>query len=377
MQLHFKDKRIEEIFNERKNIKEEEGFFEEDGFLSEDIKVSSSLDLLEDLEERTLPKEDSILLPLETIKISQLDRIESTQNNILKLLESTKKQTVNKIKREERSFNDEDILRLNLQLFNKRLTILSTKTEDKDINELLIVLEEITEHLSSNSFNIFNQENSLIQIALKKIQIIGMGDSIFNKSIDETEQFLKKIDTISNMDIFEKSYGYANIFLEKNMLLNAITLLNETVGMYIVESVKNYSEDIRKYTYIIGEEDRFKLYLQARDFFDALFLTENKKMKQIVFFPHHSFEKEIDKKIAKKFRKIEQTWKHKGDEGVFQKYVFISKRIRLIRNSVAHGDMETRFKFLKEELKNLNQDFRYLAIQKNILKGIRFKENDN
>jgi hypothetical protein len=312
--------------------------------------------------------EESKNLSKETISLAQLNRIESKQNVILEILESTTQATVSQVKIRKTSSSDEEILKLNLKLFNSRLIILSTAVENKYIHDFLVLLEEISEHLSSNSFNIFTKEKSPVKLALRQIVVIGMGDSILNDNLEKAEKLLQKIDNISKMHVFEKNYGYANIFLEKNMLLNSITLLNEATGMYIVESIKKYSKEIEKYTYIVGEEDRFKLYIQAKEFFDALFSSKNKERKQIQFFPHHRIVKDIDKDIAKKLINIQRTWKNKGDSGVFQKYVFITNRVRFIRNSVAHADMESNFKSLKDELKSLNDDFYYLVIQKNILK---------
>ena len=152
------------------------------------------------------------------------------------------------------------------------------------------------------------------------------------------------------------------------MLLNAITLLNEATGMYMVESIKTYSKEIAKYTYLVGEEDTSKLYSRAKDFFDNLFSEKSKDPAVIPLFPHHRIVKEIDKEIARKLSNIQKTWSNKGDGGLFKKYAYIVKRIRYIRNSVAHADMDSGFRSIRDELKSLNDDFYYLAIQKNILK---------
>ena len=85
-------------------------------------------------------------------------------------------------------------------------------------------------------------------------------------------------------------------------------------------------------------------------------------------FPHHKVIKDIDKTIEKKFTNIQTTWRKKGDSGVFEKYAFIVKRLRMIRNSIAHGNLEISFRSLTKEIKGLNDDFYYLAIKKNILK---------
>ena len=44
-------------------------------------------------------------------------------------------------------------------------------------------------------------------------------------------------------------------------------------------------------------------------------------------------------------------------------------RIKTIRNSVAHANLEVSFRDIKKELIELNNDFEFLAINKNIFKS--------
>jgi hypothetical protein len=276
--------------------------------------------------------------------------------------------TVEKVQMKDSSANDEEVLKQNLELFNAKLIVLSTKAESKYIENLLLSLEEISEYLSSNSFNIFSREKSPVKTAIKQLETIGMGDATLNFHITQTEKLLSDIDSFGKMQVFEQSYSFASLLLDKGLLLNAITLLNEATGMYMIESIKTYSKEIVKYTYLVGEEDRSKLYSKAKDFFDDLFLGKAKEIKVLPLFPHHRVVKDIDKEIVRKLNNIQKTWVNKGDGGLFKKYAYITNRIRHIRNSLAHADMEKSFRSLKDELKSLNDDFYYLAIQKNILK---------
>jgi hypothetical protein len=276
--------------------------------------------------------------------------------------------TVEKVQIKDSSVNDEEILKQNLELFNTKFIILSTKGESKHIENLLLTLEEISEYLSSNAFNIFSRDKSPVKIAMKQIEVIGMGDATLNFHLTQTEKLLSDIDSFGKMQVFEQSYSFASLLLDKGLLLNAITLLNEATGMYMIESIKRYSKEIAKYTYLVGEEDKSKLYSRAKDFFDSLFSGKAKEITVLPLFPHHRIVKDMDKEIARKLNNIQKTWANKGDSGLFKKYAYITNRIRHIRNSLAHADMEKSFRALKDELKSLNDDFYYLAIQKNILK---------
>ena len=187
----------------------------------------------------------------------------------------------------------------------------------------------------------------------------------------ETEKLLNEIDKISSSNILEQNYYYSRLLLEKGLLLQSIILLNEAISIYMIEAIKNFSKPIEKHTYLIGEENKPKLYSQAKDFFISLFPINGKNDKQekiIPLFPNHKFVKDIDTEIAYKFNKLSTTWKHKGDIGLFEKYSYIIDRVRRVRNNLAHGNMEIDFYNLKKEMFEIVKDFEYLSIEKNIFK---------
>jgi len=341
-----------------------------------EIEVSSNLDLnyLEELAQKEpikkifkeTKKENSPIIDDHIINqstLSQLNRIESKQNAILEILDTMPKLST-EIIMEDINRDDEDILKLNLELFCARFVILSTKANNKNIEELLLNLQNISQHLFSNSFHIFSNKKSPVQTALTKIILIGMGDSILNHYLNKTEELLKQIDSFAKISIFEQHYNFANLLLDKGLLLNSITLFNELTGVYIIESIKTYSKNINKSIYILGEENSSKLHSQAKEFVDTLF------MKDVIIplFPNHKVPKDIDREIARKLQNINRTWSNRGDENLFKRYIYISNRIRVIRNSVAHANMEISFKDINNQLKELASDFYYLAIQKNIFK---------
>ena len=81
----------------------------------------------------------------------------------------------------EEQIND---LVLNLKLFSSKLVILSTNSENKDIENLLKSLKRISEYLLSNSFNIFMGLKSPINQALESLLELGMGNSELNKYLN-------------------------------------------------------------------------------------------------------------------------------------------------------------------------------------------------
>lgn len=382
MELNFKDKTSNDMFKDTNNDiqTEEVDYFLQEMQNDKEIQVSSKpldLDYLEEIskkipkkvtqKENTATKES---LRSSSLNPDQLNRIEQKQNAMLEILQAMPTPTVKQVTAKGIEKTDEQILKLNLELFSKKLIVLTTSTDNENITTLLLLLQDISEHLLSNSFYIFYKKESPVKEALDQLSKIGMGDSILNSNIDEAEKLLNKIDIFSKMQPFEQSYNFAKLMLDKGLLLNAITLLNEVTSMYLVESIKHFSKDIEKYITIVGEENKSKLYSRAKDFFDQVIQVTNDQQITLPLFPHHKMVKVIDKEITRKLKNIEKTWKNRGDDGLFKKYANITNRIRLIRNTVAHADMQISFKSIKSELKSLNDDFYYLAIKKNIFKKI-------
>jgi len=379
MELNFKDKTSNNIFKDSSdNIQTEEvDYFLHEMQKDKEIQVSSKpfdLDYLEEIskkipkkvaaKEKTVAKE-----PLPSSSNSnQLNRIEQKQNAMLEILQAMPTPTVKQITAKEIEKTDEQILKLNLELFSKKLIVLTTNTDNENITTLLLLLQDISEHLLSNSFYIFYKKESPVKEALNQLSKIGMGDSILNNNIDEAEKLLNELDIFSKMQPFEQSYNFAKLMLDKGLLLNAITLLNEVTSMYLIESIKHFSKDIEKYITIVGEENKSKLYSRAKDFFNQVIQVTNDQQITLPLFSHHKIIKVIDKEITRKLKNIEKTWKNRGDDGLFKKYANITNRIRLIRNTVAHADMQISFKSIRSELKSLNDDFYYLVIKKNIFR---------
>jgi len=382
MEFTFKDKASKDFFDNNTvetfdKLKSKQNFTEEDlGDLYQefiDIEEKNTtikeVKIEEVIELETLDIDNLSNQDLMTIK-STVNRIESKQNVILEILENISLPTINQVQIKPIKEDELDLLNFNLSSFNTKLITLSVTSKHIQIKELLVLLSQVSDYILANSFYIFTLDKSPIKKALIVIDRLGM-DKKINKSALDTEALLNKIDKISARGIFEQNYYYSSLLLEKGLLLQSIILLNEAISIYMIEAIKNFSKAIEKHTYLIGEENRPKLYSQAKDFFISIFPIngkDDKKEKIIPLFPNHKFVKDIDTEIAYKFNKLYTTWKHKGDVGLFEKYSYIIDRVRRVRNNLAHGNMEIDFYNLKKEMFELIKDFEYLSIEKNIFK---------
>ncbi len=383
MEFIYKDKNIKKYFEENKSQsseKEEQLFYSQ---MKEDkeIIVSSNpfdLDYLEELNKKAVAvnsvQKNNIVNSneesnIDLMTIPYLKRIESKQNAILEILQCMPIPTVSKVKLNEIAEEELECFTLNLKLFCSKFVILSTDSKNKNIAIILEKLKEISESLISNSFYSFVKETSAVKKVIKDLDKFGISNSKLNKYIEETLEILNSIDKASKLNIFEQSSFYATLLLEKGYTLNAITLINEASGIYIVDSVKKMSDKICKYTSLIGEKEPIKLNTQAKDFFINLFFDINTDSKQMTFFPHHKIVKDIDIEITNKFLNLQRTWINKGNDGLFKRYAYIITMVRKIRNKLAHVNMDIDFKSLESQIKTLNEDFQYLTIKKNILKN--------
>ena len=386
MEFTFKDKASKDLFDKNTvetfdKLKSKQNFTKEDiGDLYQEfidieeksttikeVKIEEVIEEVIELE--TLDIDNLSNQDLMTIK-STVNRIESKQNVILETLENISLPTINKVQIKPIKEDELDVLNFNLSTFNTKLIILSVTSKHIQIKELLVLLSQVSDYILANSFYVFTLDRSPIKKALIVIDRLGM-DKKINKSALETESLLNKIDKISAKGIFEQNYYYSSLLLEKGLLLQSIILLNEAIAIYMIEAIKNFSKPIEKHIYLIGEENRPKLYSQAKDFFISIFpinRKDDKKENIIPLFPNHKFVKDIDIEIAHKFNKLYTTRKHKGDVGLFEKYSYIIDRVRRVRNNLAHGNMEIDFYNLKKEMFELIKDFEYLSIEKNIFK---------
>jgi hypothetical protein len=385
MELNFKDKKSARFFKEQhdnvsnKQQKENDMDFDitEDFFsasnpmklenleLMHKVKVIKAAKLLIHDDEKTKEAQQDDKSAMVT---AQLNRIEAKQRAMLEILECFPAPTVGKVKLNSTVSDEMNILKLNLELFGSKLIILSTESANTQINCFLCSLQNISEHLVSNSIIIFSSDKSPISLTLEQLNKIGVGDSQLNILLHDVELVLKNIDKFSKMDIFERSYNFANLMLQKGLVLNAITLLNETTGIYIIQSIKNLSKEIARHTVLENKEDSHKLHSRAKNFFISIFSEHRKSSTSSQLFQNNKSGKEIEEEIARKFKNIQNTWSHKGDVGIFQKYAYIVERVRVIRNSLAHGNTDISFRELTSEIQKLNDDFNYHAITKNLLK---------
>lgn len=364
--------------NDEEDIKKEETILNQNSKIEKNVKEDKKEKLIEVIEknnEKEIKKEEIILnknvdlnLNIDTNIKETLKRMELKQDKILNLLNSGE------------SLIDSDTLllenseienfKLNLKLFNSNFIIYSSSHINSQIEEIYLNLNDIAEYIKANSFTIFKKEPLLLEHSILILNNILAQDLETNKVLKETISLLKEIETYSKMAQFQSYYNYSKMVLDRGLLLNAITLLNEAISTYLIDATISLSKDILIYVKRTSDRNNnhTRLYGQAKDFFINNFSKLENSNNNTPFFPHHSIIKEQDKIIKEKFKNIQNSLKNRGYTGLFEQYANITYKTKVIRNSLAHGNMDINFRDLANEIKELSEDFKYLSIDKNILK---------
>lgn len=236
------------------------------------------------------------------------------------------------------------------------------------IEKLLI----ISENLRANSFRFF-EKSSVVDDVIKNGHQIKVRHTLTSQVIDTLELMFNEIKEAINSVEYQKQFLFAKLLNERSLILNAITILNEMLGEYIIHAAKELSplasNRIQSYTdYITSKVSSrkayYNFYRSSKKFFVSHFCLDENKTK-LSFFPHNdSGNEEIKNKMQKLFssNKMNKS-KH------FYAYCELIERVGILRNDLAHGNTSKVYKNIRDDLNEILVDFNYLAIEKNFLQA--------
>ncbi len=242
--------------------------------------------------------------------------------------------------------------------------------EDAKFNLYRRYLTTISQNLLANSFRFFEKSNILSDI-IKVGQELKVQTAFVAKAVDELETVFVSMQSVLKKSEYQKDFYFAKFFSERGYVLNAITIMNEMLGEYVVESARTLSpyanERIQSYIDKIElsrstRKAYYKLYSSARDFFKSHFTKE--EVTQVrPFFP---FRDSSNEEIALQMQKLYTA--NKGNKAqLFHSYSELIDRVRYIRNDLAHGNTSRAYKDITAEMDEILVDFEYLAMKKQFL----------
>ncbi len=247
-----------------------------------------------------------------------------------------------------------------------------TVFENELFNKYRDYLIVISQNILANSFRFFEKNKILNEVILLG-KTIKSDFTFVAKAIDDLENIFTGMQNALSLSEYQKDFYFATLFNNMGFVLNAVTIMNEMLGEYIVESARTLSPyaDERIQSYLdkieLSRSTRkayYKFYTSARDFFKSHF-NQTENLQQTPFFPFKdSGNDEIESQMKKLYCANKENKSH-----LFISYADLIDRIRGIRNDLAHGNNSRAYNDITTEINDVLQDFEYLAIKKNFLRG--------
>ena len=228
----------------------------------------------------------------------------------------------------------------------------------------------ISQNILANSFRFFEKDT----ILKKTIEIgkqIKEEYKLESQSLQKIQNILTQMHKSLTKPSYQKNLYFAQFLNERGLILNAVAMINELLGEYIVSSAQNLSVHANdRISFHIDRIDSsqtsrrayYHFYKSATNFFYTQFNTQTTEM-ETTFFPYKDSGNE---EIEVQFRRLFQSNK-RNKANLFSLYSEMIYRIKIIRNDLVHGNNQRYYHNISYEIEDVLIDFEYLAIQKNFL----------
>ncbi len=328
-------------------------------------RIDKKIQLNSDSEEANYIKIDENPQPIEIVKlmITQIDNPHSA------LYQLQTRHGVKEIALSE-YYDMSRFVSMLWQYHNVMIIDKSISFENSLFNLYKDKLQIISQNILANSFRFFEKSHILDET-------IEMGDDIKStysftaKAIGEVEALVVNMKEALLRSEYQKDYYFSALLNEKGFILNAVTIIDEMLGEYIVESAKSLSALAHtRITSYIDKIERtrsnrkayYNLHKSAKEFFVSNY-GSNEKSDITTFFPFKdSGNEEIKTQMSKRYRANKM-----NKSEYFKMYSGLIDRVRLIRNDLAHGNNARAYKDITAQINEVLIDFNYLAIEKNFL----------
>lgn len=318
---------------------------------------------IQNLEERVIQLENKFSAYQEAIeRKEEKNKIENKQ---LIELEIKEKEESEKCFLEEKEF----ISMLNIYLYsviiNPKLDFTTELYQQYKEN-----LTIISQNILANSFRFF-EKDSILEETLKIGKQIQQEYNLESESLQKIQNTLNEMKQSLVKPSYQKNLYFAQFLNERGLILNAVAMINEILGEYIVASAQNLSPHAKDRVQFhvnrisISQTSRrayYHFYKSANNFFYTQFNTQTTEM-ETTFFPYKDTGNE---EIELQFRRLFQA-NRRNKATLFSLYSEMIYRIKVIRNDLVHGNNQRHYHNISYEIEDVLIDFEYLAIQKNFL----------
>lgn len=232
-----------------------------------------------------------------------------------------------------------------LENFNENYTISTTSSfTNKNFESLRKLLVDLSNHILSNSLKKIFRGRYLENI-IKNIDTV-LDDRLnltFKNSLENIKNHIKYLQKLEGRSDHERLYQMSNILFQKGYLLNAITLLYESIGSCCVEIIKIISDNTKNY---------IEKYCNNQKNTSTYELTNN--CLNIIKAANHQCgnNKNFSDDILKEVKNYINT------RGGIKKIINYIENVEYLRNNLAHGNSGTKIDDVKDKLFNLLKGYK-------------------
>ena len=228
----------------------------------------------------------------------------------------------------------------------------------------------ISQNVLANSFRFF-EKDSILEETIQRGKEIQEAYTFNHKSLSNIQNILTEMKESLNKPSYQKNLYFAEFLNERGLILNAVAMMNEILGEYIVASAQNLSGHAKdRIAFHLNRIDcsqtsrraYYHFYKSASNFFYTQFNTQTDEM-ETTFFPYKDTGNE---EIELQFKRLFQSNK-RNKANLFSLYTEIIYRIKIIRNDLVHGNNQRYYHNISYEIEDVLMNFQFLAIQKNFL----------
>jgi len=240
-----------------------------------------------------------------------------------------------------------------LSSFENNYTIANhIKTKDKDFQDLINMFSRFSEHIMANSLlNLFKGKNSLVEKMNNAIEAIKITDKVkpILSKLENIQKHLTLYIELKNKKTYIQLFELAKIMNKKGYYLNAITLLDESIGWYCAEKICSFSKNFtNKYNQLVNQS--------------SYAIVSNAKNIIKFTFNHRKYANEL------KIVDIDEI--QKQIENIPEAKNFAKNLINAVdhsRNNLAHGNSDEPIKNINMLFEKLFGRFNTYCIEKDIL----------
>jgi len=280
-----------------------------------------------------------------------------------------------------------------LSNFQKNYTLGNTLSfHNEKYQELVENLQILSTHILSNSLQqLFNKEKNTLDETIQNLKELSKDKNIktFEKFINEISDHLYKIKGIVKLSKYKQLLKMSKMMKERDYLLNAVTLLNESIGFYCVEVLSSLDSKIKNhidcYNQIANSNDyelahQSKNIIKNNENFNGAYLytpdkqkltsgqkTSLQKKKKnlknkipadiLSYIEKEGFEVSLSKKVIKENFSIKDIIIDKIQDNNFDELKELIIVVEKLRNNLAHGNSSDKLDNIKLSITKYIRNF--------------------